>query len=310
MNKLSNEVRIGLVALAAIFVAYLGFRIMRDEPIFSNINVINTKFENVNGLIQGGSVYLNGYKIGTVKEMRFLVDSDSTEVVLNINEPVPIPVGSKAVLVSPGPIGSGSIEIKKSKNAALIDWGGYIEGVNEAGLLDVFAEKGSSLSDSVAQTLTLTNSLLKSFVDTQQQTSEDITGTISNFRETSDVLRSIIEERQEDVNSMIADAQNTLKNVSELSDTTKQDLQEMISNLESFSGDLEVLSAELKASTESINSILTKIDEGDGTIGKMINDPSLYNNMDSLTVNLNELIKGIQEDPRRYLKHMRLVDFF
>lgn len=310
MNNFSNEIRIGLVALAAILVAYFGFRVMRDEPIFSNINVINTKFENVDGLIRGGSVYLNGFKIGTVKEMRFLIESDSTEVTLNINEPVPIPVGSKAVLVSPGPIGSGSIEIKKSKNPNMINWGDYIEGVNEAGFLDVFAEKGSVISDTLALTLTLTNTMLKSFLETQKQTSDNITGTISNFKETSEILKSVIEERQEDINGMIVDARNTLKNVNELSDSTKLDLQQMISNLESFSGDLDILSEELKASTESINSILSKIDQGEGTIGKMINDPSLYNNMDSLTVNLNELIKGIQEDPRRYLKHMRLVDFF
>ena len=77
-----------------------------------------------------------------------------------------------------------------------------------------------------------------------------------------------------------------------------------------FELELEKLSKGLNETTVSMNEILVKINEGSGTFGKMINDESLYTNMDSLTFNLNELIKNIQEDPKKYLKHMRLVEVF
>ncbi len=71
-----------------------------------------------------------------------------------------------------------------------------------------------------------------------------------------------------------------------------------------------MLSTELNKSTLTLNNILNKIDSGEGTLGKLVSDPSLYNNLDTLSVNLNQLIKDIQADPKKYLKHMRLVEVF
>ncbi len=310
MNKLSNELKIGLVVLASIFIAYIGFRIMKDEPFFSSSNVVYTKYDRVNGLLKGASVSVIGLKIGTVKELEYLPQEDSVRVTINITEDISIPVGSKARLVVPNFLGSPTIEIIKSSNSNTIEWGGKIEGVHEAGLLDNLSEKGSSIADSASVTMGLANNVLRSIVSLQEKSSENISGTISNFKESTETLNSIIEERKVEIDSMIVDARNTLKNVSQLSDSSKGDIESMIADLSKFSGELDALSAELQASSESINSILSKIDIGEGTLGKMVNDPSLYNNLDSLTVNLNELIKGIQEDPKRYLKHMRLVEIF
>ncbi len=310
MNKLSNEAKIGLIVLASIVVAFLGFRIMKDEPFFSTSNIIYTKYDTVNGLLKGGNVYLIGLKVGTVKELRYLPEEDSVLVALNITEEIKIPIGSKAKLVVPTFIGSSTIEIVKSKNTQMVEWGSFIEGIHEDGLLDGITEKAGPVTDSVAVTVGLANNVLRSIVNLQEKTSENISGSLSNLKESTDILSSIIEERKVEVDSMIVDARNTLKNISQLSDSSKEDVQSMIANLEEFSSKLDALSTELQASSESINSILSKIDVGSGTLGKLVNDPSLYNNMDSLTVNLNELIKGIQDDPRRYLKHMRLVEIF
>lgn len=308
LNKLSNEVKIGLVVLAAIVVAYLGFRVMKDEPLFSATNVIFTKYSNVEGLIKGSNVYINGFKVGTVREMRFLPEGDSTLVSLNITEQISIPKGSKAQLVTPALLGTATIEIIKSDNQELINWGDSIEGVKKEGLVDSFTDRGSGAVDSLTTTISLANQLLRSMVELQD--GGQITSTIDNIQESTETLSQIVKERQGEIDAIILDAQKTLENVSDLSDSSKQDLTSIISNMEKFSGELDSLALELQQSSESITSILSKIDIGEGTLGKMVNDPSLYNNLDSLTVNLNELIKAIQEDPKRYLKHMRLVDIF
>ncbi|MFV1883851.1 MAG: MlaD family protein [Balneola sp.] len=310
MNNISNELKIGIIVLASIFVAYIGFRIMKDEPFFSSSNVIYTKYAHVEGLLKGANVSLIGLKIGTVKELQYLPDEDSIRVSINVTEDVVIPVGSQAKLVVPNLIGSSTIEIIKSSNPTPLEWGSTIKGVREDGLLSEFSEKGGSIADSASTTLDLTNQLLRSFLNLQEKSSEDISGTISNLKESTETLNGIIQERKMEVDSMIVDARNTLKNLSEMSDSSKGDIESLIANLEQFSGELDALGRELKVSTESISSILSKIDIGEGTLGKMVNDPSLYNNLDSLTVNLNELIKGIQEDPKRYLKHMRLIEIF
>lgn len=98
--------------------------------------------------------------------------------------------------------------------------------------------------------------------------------------------------------------------MSSISDSSSDDLQALLSNLEAFSADLDMLSESLDESSKSLESILSKMDAGDGTLAKMLNDPSLYNNLDSLTFNLNELIQNIQDNPKEYLKHMRLIEIF
>ena len=310
MNKLSNEAKIGLIVLAAFLIAFFGFRIMKDEPLFSTTNLLYTKYDTVNGLLKGGTVTMRGLKIGTVKDLVYIPEEDSVLVTLNITTEIRVSVGSVAELVTPNVLGSPTISIKRENSAELVEWGGFIEGTHQGSLLDSFSGKGESLADSVATTLKLTNEMLRSVVELQQNSSDNISGTISNFKETSEVLRSIINNRKSEVDSMIIDARNTMKNISAISDSSKSDVQNIISNLEQFSTSLEALSVELETSSKSINSILSKIDVGEGSLGLLVNDPSLYNNMDSLAVNLNELIKAIQEDPKRYLKHMRLVDIF
>lgn len=66
---LSNELKIGLVVIAALVVAFFGFRFMNDEPLLSSVNLLNTKFDNVDGLLVGSTVTMNGFKVGSVRDM-------------------------------------------------------------------------------------------------------------------------------------------------------------------------------------------------------------------------------------------------
>lgn len=109
---------------------------------------------------------------------------------------------------------------------------------------------------------------------------------------------------------MIIHAKETLGNVNDLSSENKEKLTSLISNLESTSKEMETLSKGLNKTNTTLDEVLTKINNGTGTLGKLANDPSLYNNIDSLSANLNQLIKNINEDPGKYLKHMRLIEVF
>lgn len=311
MKKLSNEVKIGLVVLTAILIGYLGYRIMKDEPFFSNPKVLYTTYDDVGKLIKGSNVYLNGFPVGSVDKMTYMPEVDSISVKIVIKEEtIRIPVGSKALFVPPDVLGNSSINIIKSSNQQIINWGAHLIGTRKTGLMDSFSEKGTSIADSVTTTLTLVNDLLRSVKDLEEDKGQEVGETITNLKQTSEVVKELFEKRKLEVDSIIVDARHTLKNMSAISDSSKDELVSFIENLEAFSEDLDVLSEELKETTTSLNSILSKIDTGEGTLGKMVNDPSLYNNLDSLTVNFNELIKGIEKDPRRYLKHMRLVEVF
>jgi phospholipid/cholesterol/gamma-HCH transport system substrate-binding protein len=308
--KFSNELKIGLVVLFAIFIGYMGFRIMKDEPIFSQVNVLYTKFDTVEGLIRGSNVYLNGFKIGTVREMQYLVQEDSALITLNITEDIQLPKGSMAQLASPDFLGSSTIRIIKSNSSESLEWGSYLKGIQKEGLLNTFTDRGTAISDSVAVTITLLNEKLRALDFLNQQSSNDIGSALSNVKQTSDYLLEAVRSNSDDLNDMIGSAKRSLETIEDISDSSRASIEQSIKNLELLSVEMSQLTRELSATSTTLNSVLEKMDQGEGSLGLLLNDPSLYENVDSLSYNLNELIKGIKEDPKRYLKHLRLLELF
>lgn len=310
MAKVSNELKIGITVLVATLVAFVGYRIMKDIPLFRTSTTIYTTFDQVYGLTSGNVVNVKGYKIGSVKKME-LLDSDSTRVAMNIEENFQIPKGSIAVLKSSGVLGGKFIEIHKSDSTEMVPHLGTIEGVFEQGMMDTFAEEGEKLSTDISASIRGVEKLVASLNQTlNEENKEHISGTIKNLRSTTGSLNELIQERQSDLNAMILDAKSTLQNLEGLSSENKEKLTSLINNLEATSTELETLSSGLNETNLTLNEVLTKINDGEGTFGKMVNDPSLYNNIDSLSVNLNQLIKNINENPGQYLKHMRLIEVF
>lgn len=309
--NLSNEMKIGLVVIAAIIVAFVGFRIMKDQPVFRQSNVLYTTFDRVDALLPGSVVHVKGLKIGTVKGIEYQVDSDNMLITLNITSTIPIPVGSKAKLVSPEVFGSVTVEIVRSNSAEQAEWESFLEGVTEQGLIDKFSEKGDEAIDKLNVSLTRLNGLMGKLDSSLYSDNRDKIGnTLSSFEKTGKDVQQLIERRKSDIDSMIISMSNAAQNFDALSEGNKAEVDSMLTSLKNASMELETLSKGLNKTTLSLNDILGKINEGTGTFGKMVNDESLYTNLDSLSFNLNELVKNIQKDPKKYLKHMRLVEVF
>lgn len=310
MKKVSNELKIGLTIIVAIIVAFLGYSFMKDIPLFKSSTTIYTKFEQVYGLIPGNVVNVKGFKIGTVKRME-LLESDSTQVTLNIEEGYQIPEGSVAILKSSGVLGGKYIEIQKSDSQIIVEDQGFIKGTFEQGIMDSFAEEGERLSKDISGSIRGFEEFITSLNQTLDEKNKDnISGIIQNLESSTGSLNKVIQDRQTDLDQMIVDAKSTLQNLDELSSENKEKLAGLIENLEATSAELETLSEGLNQTNLTLNEVLTKINNGEGTLGRMVNDPSLYNNIDSLSVNLNHLIKNINDNPGKYLKHMRLIEVF
>nr|WP_284700151.1 MlaD family protein [Gracilimonas sediminicola] len=310
MAKVSNELKIGITVVVAIIVAFIGYRVMKDIPLFRTSTTIYTKFDQVYGLIPGNVVNVKGFKIGSVKQMELLV-SDSTLVTMNIEEGYQIPKGSIAVLKSSGVLGGKFIEIQKADSTEMVPHQGSIEGVFEQGMMDTFAEEGEKLSTDISASIRGVEKLVTSLNETlDDENKENITGIIRNLQSSTGSLNQLIQSKQSDLDAMITSAKQTMQNMDDLSSENKEKLNSLITNLEATSAELETLSSGLNETNLTLNEVLTKINNGEGTLGKMVNDPSLYNNVDSLSFNLNRLIKNMNDEPGKYLKHMRLIEVF
>lgn len=310
MKKLSNEIKIGLTIACAILIAIIGFRFMQDMPVFRQSNILNTHFDRVDGINIGSSILMSGVKVGTVRNIT-LVGPDSVHVVLNINNDNGIPKGSVALIQSVDIIGNKAITIRRSDRDELIEDGGYIEGHYDEGFMGEVRSYSENIVPNVAESTENLSSLLQQLDRVMLEGgSRDVEQILHHLNRTTQNVDRLVSEKERELSQAMNSLQNILANVDTLSTGRDEQLDSLLTNLETTGKDLSKITAELSDISSELNITMKKINNGDGSLGKLINDPSLYENLDTLTSNMNKLIIEMNDNPNEFLKHLRLIDIF
>lgn len=309
MKISSNEAKIGLAVIGAIIIGFLGFRIMKDIPLLSNSKILISYFPKVNGLNTGKNVYINGVDVGSVKQIQ-LAKHDSVKVILNIDKNLDVPVDSKAMIESTDLLGGKAIVIQKGVSNHYLKNGDEIQGVYDEGLMGEFQEKGLTIGDKVVQLSNNVSKLLNSANDVlSKNTRANLKETIRNMRSASSNMDKLIANKNEDISKSLDHLKSILGNVDTLSSSNRSNVDSVMSSLQKSSAELTALSKQLNTTTNQLNDILQKINNGNGSLGKLVNNPSLYNNLDSLSYNLQRLARHIDQNPRKYLRNIKISVF-
>jgi len=307
---MKNEVKIGLTVLLAIIVAIVGFRFMRDVPIFRQTLEVSAVFERGDGINRGSLVNLKGVKVGSVSRVR-LTPENRVRVTMQLNEDLQIPENSVAHLTSLGIVEGKSIVIQLGDSENNVEYGGEIDGEYIEGVTEVLGSKGEQLAGDVSESLSEFNQFLRQLnatLDDETRTSVD--QTLKNADETMKILSETLNNNQRDIDNAIKSASRTMMQLDTLTTDNRPRVDSLLASLEENVSELHKVRTELEEATANLNQILDKVNRGEGTMGKLVNDPSLYENLDQLTKEMNDLIKGINDDPGRYLKHMSIIEVF
>ncbi|NCQ10649.1 MAG: MCE family protein, partial [Bacteroidetes bacterium] len=148
--KFTNEIKIGMTVVFATLIGVVGFRVMRDVPIFNNGRQIVSTFSKVDGLGIGKKIYFNGVDIGSISYVE-LLQNDSVRITMTIDADIVIPRDSKAFIRSIDFLGSKAILIEKGNSPSEVVNGGALKGVFDEGTLNELQAKGLSLGDKVAE---------------------------------------------------------------------------------------------------------------------------------------------------------------
>jgi phospholipid/cholesterol/gamma-HCH transport system substrate-binding protein len=308
--RISNEVKVGLTVIGALLVAFFGFRYMRDVPLLRQSNEIYAKFARVDGINPGSQVLVNGVKVGTVKKIN-LTASDSVKVTMTLNVGNQIPKGSVALLQPIDMLGSKAIVIKRSDRKEMVTFGGRIDGEYVESMVESLKEEGEKLGRDLSGTVNQFNTLLENVNSIAgKKNREEIEVLLKNLRATSIQLNDIIQEKRSEVDQSITTVNSILGNVDTMTTNSQPKVDKILTQLQTTTKELEGVSAKLNTSTDRLNTILGKLESGEGSLGKLIQDPSLYNNVDSLSYELHKLTKQLNEDPKSYLKHLKLFSIF
>jgi phospholipid/cholesterol/gamma-HCH transport system substrate-binding protein len=307
---MSNELKVGITVILAIIAGYIGFRFMSDMPVFRQSHEIITTFDRVDGLGTGNLVYMNGVKIGSVKRIDLTPDH-RVRVTLSIELDIDIPDDSVALLTSIGLLDGKAIVIQRGSSAQPIGYNEEIEGIYVDTMMETLAEKGQELGDDITDSFTELNQFLMQLNSTLDEENRQAIGqAITNIEVTTGTVSELLTSRQKELEEAIISANQMLAQLDTLITDSRPHADTLMINLKESSEDLKKISKELDETVNHLNQILLKINEGDGTLGRMVNDPSLYQNADSLSIELRNLIKGINENPGRYLRHMNLIEVF
>lgn len=293
---MKKEVKIGMFAVAMILCAWGGIRFLSGVDIFSRNVDYYAVYDQVNGVQGASPVMMRGVKVGTVSEILF-DPARSSQVVLRltVRRQYPIPSDSEAKIVSSSLMGSKAIEIVLGESSVRLEKGdtirsGYSRDMMDTALteLDFFKEKISRLTEELSRTLTGISTLVES--------------NSSNIGELTAHLNSIAGNLDEVLSAEKSGLRSAVAGISEFSQTLGQNagrVDTLMGNLTRFSDNLA--EADLKAAVGRLNDILDRIDSGEGTVGKLMNDAVLYENLQQASENLSVLLADLKENPKRYV---------
>lgn len=283
---------------------------MRDVPIFRLGTILYATYPKVDGLTAGSPINISGIKIGAVRAMQIL-PNDSVLVTLNINMIDGLPVGSIAYIRATDLLGSKAVEIERSLSTTLIPPNSMIRGEYDEGAFAGVAEMGKTIGDKVAEgTESITSVLAQVDSVLLGGGREDMSLILENLNKVTTDMRNVMEDRQKDINATIQNVESLTSRLDKLTEEESAKVSEALTSLKDASAEIEALVTGLNETNQELSEILAKINSGQGSLGLLVNDPSLYNNLDSLSANLNIMIKTLNENPKHYLRHLRLIRLF
>ena len=297
--KFTKEIKVGFLAVLGIMMSVFSYNYLKGINLFDKNRKFTVKYEKVDGLSVSNPVTMNGFKIGKVQKINF--NSKNTRELLVdiiIDNDVIFPKTSLAELYETGLIGGKAIAIipdYKNESTIAID-GDYLKGVIKPGLTELVNQilpqvqlQIEAVMKNAEIVLQNINTLFDDETKKELKSSiEDFSNLTSSLSETSDEISKLIANNSENLTNSLSDFRSASNNIKSITDSLNSD-------------DIKSMTTNLNSLVNNLNSITTSLKNSEGTAGKLINDKSIYDNLENATNQLNRLIEDIKLNPNRYI---------
>ncbi len=295
--NLSKEVKTGILALVAICLLVYGYSFLKGSSLFSNERTFYVPYKNVAGLALSAPVTVNGHDIGKVKNIDFINKQGGLIVTFTLDKEFDFSKSSIVEIYSTSFIGGNALAIIPDFiDNEIAKSGDTLTGRIQKGMLETVTSGLKPLEKRIYQTLSGLDTLLYNFNFILNDTTKgnlkeaiaSLNKTMASFEGASANLDGLLSENRPKLDNTFSYLETTTGNLAQFSDSLSQ-------------VDIKNLAATLEETLNGFDSVMSKIDNGEGSIGKLINDEELYNNLESASKELEELLRDLKENPKRYV---------
>jgi phospholipid/cholesterol/gamma-HCH transport system substrate-binding protein len=309
--RFSREVKVGFLTIATLAAFVWSYNFLKGKDVFRRQRVFYVEYDNVAGLMTANSVTINGLHVGQVNSLYFHPNKPGKVVVeLYMSNDIPVPVNSSARLFSSDLLGTRGIQIIPGDSPVMAVSGDTLISQVQQSLQD-------EVNDMVEPIMRKTENLITSF-DTvlnvlsdlfNRETRDNLTGTVESLRNTMRNLESatltvdtLVESQKNRLAKIIANAESISSNLRQ----NNENLSRIISNTATLSdslahADIAGTLNKVNRAVSNLSNIVDQVNKGEGTLGQLVNNDKMYNELESASRELNLLLEDMRLHPERYI---------
>jgi phospholipid/cholesterol/gamma-HCH transport system substrate-binding protein len=304
MKKLSNEVKVGAVALLTILVFIWLYNFLKGKDYFKSTNYYYSVYDKIGGLAESSPVEINGYKVGVVQSIEFIdATSGKLLVAFSVSKDFKLPVNTVAEIVPVSLLGGMKVQFVYGNGPGVYNEGDTIPGHLATSLVDKVETELLPVKDKISNLVVVLDSVIRSVDELMNDDfRKNLGGTIANLNSSTGSLNKIIVSKEKDLKA-------TIENLNKFSGMLAQNSEKMsgtFTNLEAISDTLaaaDIYSSvkNLKASLEKASIMMDNMNNGKGSAGQFLTNDSIYSNLNNSLASLNELLVDMKANPKRYV---------
>ncbi len=295
--KITREIKTAILVLGGVALFIYGYSFLKGNAIFNNTKTLYAIYDEVEGLVSGAKVSINGLSIGKISNIDFLTNTTKILVTMEVREELDFSNQSKATLYETGVIGGKAITIFPVFDPRnVVKEGDTLQANVKPGLTELINRQIEPLQIKIESMLSSADSLfagVSNVLDNDTQTNlkrtlENLSITTNNLNKASLAAVKILDANQESLNLTFNNFKNTSDNLKSITDSISN--AQLGHTIRSFNN-----------TVEGLNRIVSKIESGEGTASKFINDKDLYENLTKASNELESLINDLKNHPKRYV---------
>jgi phospholipid/cholesterol/gamma-HCH transport system substrate-binding protein len=287
----TREVKVGIMAVVAIFVLYFGLNFLKGIDIFSPVNYFYAKYENIGGLVPSSPVYVKGFKVGQVEKVKYdFTKKEAFVIKISVSKDIKLPKGAKIELYDDGLMGGKAIQLVFEPITAsnlMHNPGDTIESTVGVGLM---AQLSGDLMPKIEGISTQADSLIRSVRSLVEN--KNLTRSIASIEHTTADLAVSSSQLKK---MMSTDMPRILGDVNVITSDFKQ----VSGNLKKI--DYAATFASINHTISNLNLITEKMNSSEGTIGLLLNNKDMYINLSNTAASADKLLIDLQKNPKRYV---------